>query len=94
MRSALSSLDFPGAIFVGIHDDECEDGLAASVRKNMPEDSVIIDLDSGDIDCSSDRYVGMYSSLVDDFVASALATLPTLTNTLFGSHLTTSDMRS
>lgn len=48
--------DFPGAIFVGIHDDASEDGLAASVRKNMPEDSVIIDLDNGDIDCSGDRY--------------------------------------
>lgn len=30
--------------------------LAATVRRNMPEDSVIIDLDSGDIDCSGDRY--------------------------------------
>ena len=53
----MSCLDFPGAIFVGIHDDGTPDGLAAVVRKNMPEDSTIVDLDSGSVDCSGDRYV-------------------------------------
>jgi hypothetical protein len=51
----MSCLDFPGAIFVGIHDDGTEDGLAATVRRNMPEDSAIVDLDTGEIDCSGDR---------------------------------------
>jgi hypothetical protein len=53
----MSCLDFPGAIFVGIHDDGTPNGLAAVVRKNMPEDSTIVDLDSGSVDCSGDRYV-------------------------------------
>ena len=52
----MSCLEFPGAIFVGIHDDETEDGLAASVRRNLPEDSVIIDLDTGNIDSTGDTY--------------------------------------
>ena len=51
----MSCLDFPGAIFVGIHDDGSSDGLAAVVRKNMPEDSTIVDLDCGSVDCSGDR---------------------------------------
>jgi dDENN domain len=51
----MSCLDFPGAIFVGIHDDGSPDGLAATVRQNMPEDSTIVDLDNGSIDCSGDR---------------------------------------
>jgi hypothetical protein len=51
----MSCLDFPGAIFVGIHDDGTPDGLASKVRKNLPEDSVIVDLDSGEIDTSGDR---------------------------------------
>ena len=53
----MSCLDFPGAIFVGIHDDKKQSGLAAVVRRNMPEDSTIVDLDSGSIDCSGDRSV-------------------------------------
>jgi hypothetical protein len=52
----MSCLDFPGAIFVGIHDDKTPKGLAAVVRGNMPEDSTIVDLDSGSVDCSGDRY--------------------------------------
>jgi len=52
----MSCLDFPGAIFAGIHDDGCEDGLAAKVRSAIPEDTAIVDLDSGDIDCSGNRY--------------------------------------
>ena len=51
----IRTLDFPGAIFVGIHDDGTPNGLAAVVRKNMPEDSTIVDLDSGTVDCSGDR---------------------------------------
>jgi hypothetical protein len=52
----MSCLEFPGAIFVGIHDDGCADGLAATVRKSPPEDSILIDLDSGNMDCSGNRY--------------------------------------
>ena len=51
----MSCLQFPGAIFVGIHDDGFEDGLAATVREEIPEDSLIVDLDTGDIDCNGDR---------------------------------------
>jgi hypothetical protein len=54
----MSCLEFPGAIFVGIHDDGSPDGLASLVRNNLPEDSAIVDLDTGEIDCSGDRYVG------------------------------------
>jgi hypothetical protein len=58
----MSCLDFPGAIFVGIHDDGTADGLAATVRQNMPEDSTIIDLDQGTIDCSGDRMTVLNNS--------------------------------
>ena len=51
----MSCLEFPGAIFVGIHDDKTPHGLAAIVHKNLPEDSVIVDLDTGAIDFSGDR---------------------------------------
>ena len=51
----MSCLEFPGAIFVGIHDDGCLDGLAAVVRKTPPEDSIIVDLDSSSISCSRNR---------------------------------------
>lgn len=51
----MSCLDFPGAIFVGIHDDGSPDGLASLVRKSLPEDSAIVYLDTGEIDCSGDR---------------------------------------
>lgn len=51
-----SSLDFPGALFVGIHRDGTPNGLAEVVRRNPPEDSIIIDLDTGNIDCDGDRY--------------------------------------
>ena len=50
----MSCLDFPGAIFVGIHDDGTADGLAFMVRKSIPEDTAIVDLDTGEIDCSGD----------------------------------------
>jgi hypothetical protein len=50
-----TSLDFPGAIFVGIHDDASPNGLAATVRKFLPEDSIIIDLDTGEVDSDMDR---------------------------------------
>lgn len=52
----MSCLEFPGAIFAGIHDDGTPDGLASSVKKNPPEDSIIVNLDTGEIDCSGDRY--------------------------------------
>lgn len=52
----MSCLEFPGAIFVGIHDDKTSDGLAAIVRNSLPEDSAIVDLDTGEIDCSGDRH--------------------------------------
>jgi hypothetical protein len=51
----MSCLEFPGAIFVGIHDDGTRDGLAATVRQQMPEDSTIVNLDIGSVDCSGDR---------------------------------------
>lgn len=47
-----SSLDFPGAIFVGIHNDGSPDGLAATVQTHLPEDSILVDLDTGEIDCA------------------------------------------
>jgi hypothetical protein len=49
-----SSLDFPGAIFVGIHDDGSPTGLAATVKRTFPEDSFIVDLDTGEMDCDGD----------------------------------------
>jgi DENN (AEX-3) domain len=52
----MSCLEFPGAIFVGIHDDGCAKGLAATVRKAPPEDSILVDLDSGNMDCIGNRY--------------------------------------
>jgi hypothetical protein len=52
----MSCLDFPGAIFVGIHDDGTVDGLAAKVRGSLPEDSTIVDLDTGEVDSTGDRY--------------------------------------
>eukprot|EP00980_Cylindrotheca_fusiformis_P021569 scaffold8420_cov120-Cylindrotheca_fusiformis.AAC.1 len=58
----MSCLDFPGAIFVGIHDDKLPNGLAAVVRRNMPEDSTIVDLDSGSVDCSGDRMAVLNTS--------------------------------
>lgn len=51
-----SSLDFPGAIFVGIHDDGLPNGLASLVKKNCPEETIIIDLDTGGVDCDGDRF--------------------------------------
>ena len=51
----MSCLEFPGAIFVGIHDDGRPGGLAAVVRKSPPDDSIIVDLDSGTISCSGNR---------------------------------------
>lgn len=51
----MSLLEFPGATFVGIHDDGKGDGLAELVRTSTPEDSIILDLDNGEISCD-DRY--------------------------------------
>jgi len=53
----MSCLNFPGAIFVGIHDDGSIEGLASSVRRDIPEDTFIVDLDTGDIDCNGERCV-------------------------------------
>lgn len=50
-----TSLDFPGAIFVGIHDDGSSNGLAAMVKASLPEDSVVVDIDTGNIYCDGDR---------------------------------------
>lgn len=51
-----SSLDFPGAIFVGIHDDGDASGLAALVKLTIPEESIVVDLDTGNMDCDGDMY--------------------------------------
>lgn len=51
----MSLLEFPGATFVGIHDDGKEGGLAELVRNSIPEDSIVLDLDNGEISCD-DRY--------------------------------------
>jgi hypothetical protein len=51
-----SSLDFPGAIFVGIHDDGESHGLAAKIRRTCPEESIVVDLDKGEILCDGDRF--------------------------------------
>ena len=53
----MSCLEFPGAIFVGIHDDEQSDGLASFVRSNIPEEGIIVELDSGEINCDGNRQV-------------------------------------
>ncbi|KAL7553196.1 hypothetical protein ACHAWF_016455, partial [Thalassiosira exigua] len=52
----MSCLEFPGATFVGIHDDKRTDGLAAMVRGSIPEDSIIVELDTGEINCDGNRY--------------------------------------
>jgi hypothetical protein len=52
----MSCLNFPGAIFAGIHDDGSTKGLASTVRRDIPEDTFIVDLDTGDIDCNGDRF--------------------------------------
>lgn len=51
-----SSLDFPGAIFVGIHDDGEPHGLGTKVKQSYPEESIVVDLDTGNMDCAGDRY--------------------------------------
>jgi hypothetical protein len=53
----MSCLDFPGAIFVGIHDDEQPNGLATIVRNSIPEESIVVELDSGEINCDGNRQV-------------------------------------
>jgi hypothetical protein len=53
----MSCLEFPGATFVGIHDDGQTNGLARNVRLNIPEDSIIVELDSGEINCDKNRRV-------------------------------------
>lgn len=57
----MSCLNFPGAIFVGIHDDGSPDGLASCVRKNIPDEAFVVDLDTGDIDCGGERCVYCHS---------------------------------
>jgi len=53
----MSCLEFPGATFVGIHDNgQAKNGLANIVRTNIPEDSIIVELDSGEINCDVNRY--------------------------------------
>ena len=77
----ISCLEFPGAIFVGIHDDGTPYGLASVVRRQLPEDSAIVDLDSGEIDCSGDRYEvlkqswGIIPSSLRSMLVSELETL-------------------
>jgi len=51
----MSCLEFPGAIFVGIHDDGRVDGLAKTVRTSIPEESIVVELDSGEINCDTNR---------------------------------------
>ena len=51
----MSCLEFPGATFVGIHDDGKPDGLANMVRDSIPEDSIIVELDSGEINSDGNR---------------------------------------
>lgn len=53
----MSCLEFPGATFVGIHDDGEAHGLARTVRLNIPEDSIIVELDTGEINCDKNRQV-------------------------------------
>ena len=43
----MSVLEFPGATFVGVHDDERDTGLATEVRGSIPEDSILVELDTG-----------------------------------------------
>ena len=42
----MSRLEFPGAIFVGIHDNGQSNGLTKHVRSSIPEDSIIVELDN------------------------------------------------
>jgi len=51
-----TSLEFPGALFVGIHKDGTVSGLAERVKQIPPEDSILVDLDTGEMDCDGDRY--------------------------------------
>ena len=53
----MSRLEFPGAIFVGIHDNGQANGLAKHVRDSIPEDSIMVELDSGEINCDGNRQV-------------------------------------
>jgi len=49
-------LDFPGAIFAGIHHDGSDYCLAAQVMNEIPEETLIVDLDTGKASCNGDRY--------------------------------------
>ena len=51
----MSCLEFPGATFVGIHDDGDSNGLASTVRQTIPEDSIIVELDNGEIKSDGNR---------------------------------------
>lgn len=53
----MGTLEFPGATFVGIHDDGQVNGLAKFVRTSIPEESIIVELDSGEINCDGNRQV-------------------------------------
>jgi hypothetical protein len=41
-------------------------GLAASVRKDLPEDSIIIDLDTGEVECA--LVIGIYLFRIRDII--------------------------
>jgi hypothetical protein len=58
----MSCMEFPGATFVGIHDDGQTNGLARTVRLNIPEDSIIVELDSGEINCDTNRRVQVFQA--------------------------------
>ena len=50
----ISTLEFPGATFVGIHDDGC--AFAKGVRQNIPEEAILLDLDTCEIHSNGDRF--------------------------------------
>jgi hypothetical protein len=52
----MSCHNFPVAIFAGIHNDGSIEGLASTVRRDIPEAIFIVDLDTGDIDCNCGRF--------------------------------------
>jgi DENN (AEX-3) domain/uDENN domain/dDENN domain len=58
-----SSLHFPGAIFVGIHDDGDPHGLAASLKASYPEESIVVNLDTGEMDCEGDDRFKMFTQV-------------------------------
>lgn len=49
---------------MGIYDDGDGNGLAAGVRTNIPEEAVLVDLDTGEVQSSGDRYVCSFDKLL------------------------------